>query len=294
MFLQSIANGIIAGSIYAIVALGFTVIYRTVRFFHFAHGVVYAAGAYLTYSLISSLPSVTGWMIGVMVGVGCASFIGLLIDRFVYFPLRRQKSSDLVFLISSFGVFILLQNLIQLLYGAQVLTLRTGAVVEGHRFLGAIITTNQIMIIVVAALLALALWYVIRWTKIGKAMRAVSDDSIGASAVGIYPEKIIAIAFALGSALAGVAGILISLETNLMPTMGFNAILKGVIASIVGGIGSLPGAAVGGLFVGLAENVGVWFLPAQWKDVISFAILIIFLLLRPSGILGEKTEKNRM
>jgi len=126
---------------------------------------------------------------------------------------------------------------------------------------------------------------------VGKAMRAVADDSLATSVVGINPERIVVWAFLLGSALAGLAGILISYETNIEPTMGFNALLKGIIASIIGGIGSIPGAALGGLFLGLAENLGIWKLPAMWKDTIAFALLIVFLLVRPQGLLGKKQER---
>lgn len=125
-------------------------------------------------------------------------------------------------------------------------------------------------------------------------MRAVADDPIAASVVGIYPEKIIFMAFAIGSALAGAAGILISLETNIYPTMGFTAILKGIIASIIGGIGSIPGAVLGGFFLGIAENLGIWKIQAGWKDSIAFAILIIFLLFRPGGIFGVAVDKERI
>lgn len=128
----------------------------------------------------------------------------------------------------------------------------------------------------------------------GKAMRAVSDDSIAASVVGIYPEKIILASFAIGSALAGAAGILISLETNIEPTMGLNAILKGIIAAIIGGIGSIPGAMFGGFFLGIAENLGIWKIQAGWKDCIAFTILIVFLLIRPGGILGVNTGKEEL
>ncbi len=125
-------------------------------------------------------------------------------------------------------------------------------------------------------------------------MRAVADDPIAARVVGIYPEKVIFMAFAIGSALAGAAGILISLETNIQPTMGFNAILKGIIASIIGGIGSIPGAVLGGFFLGIAENLGIWKIQAGWKDSIAFAILIIFLLFRPGGIFGVPVDKERI
>jgi branched-chain amino acid transport system permease protein len=292
MFSQLIINGLIAGCIYALMAIGFAIVYRAVRFFHFAHGVVYAAGAYLAYTCAMSLGMnpILSFFSASVLGGG----IGIGIDRLVYLPLRRQKAPSLVFLLASFGVFIFLQNLIQLIYGAQVLTLRTGPVREGHHLLGAVITDTQILILGVSVVLSVALWLFVHKTKMGKAMRAVSDDPIAASVVGINPRRIILVAFAIGSCLAGAAGILISLETNIEPTMGMNAILKGIIASIIGGIGSIPGALSGGLFLGLAENLGIWKIQAGWKDCIAFVILIVFLLLRPGGIFGVKTEKERL
>ena len=289
MIQQLIANGIIAGSIYALIAIGFTVIYRTVKFFHFAHGVVYTAGAYFAYTLIISLG--LNFALSFFLSIILAAILGIAIDRFVYYPLRRQNASNLIFLLASFGVFIFLQNLIQLLYGAQILTIRTGPIKEGHHFLGAVITDIQILILVVSCLLSVALFWFVKYTKLGKAMRAVSDDPIAANVVGINPERIIMSSFAIGSALAGAAGILISFETNIEPTMGFSALLKGIIASIIGGIGSIPGAVLGGFFLGLAENLGIWKISAGWKDCIAFVILIIFLLIRPWGLLGNKIEK---
>lgn len=301
MFKQLIANGIITGSIYALLALGFTIIYKSVRFFHFAHGVVYAAGAYLGYVVVSEWLLVFGSQVSgpvfffvFLAGIAGAALLGILIDRLVYFPLRKRKAPNLVFLIASFGIFIFLQNLIQLIFGAQILSLRTGPVKEGHHFLGAVITDVQIVILSVSFLLLAILWLFIQRTKLGKAMRAVADDPMAASVVGIYPEKIILYAFAIGSALAGVAGILISYETNIEPTMGMNAILKGIIASIIGGIGSIPGAVFGGLFLGLAENLGIWKIQAGWKDCIAFVILIIFLLFRPGGIWNVPVDKERL
>jgi len=277
---------------YSLVAVGFALIYQTGRFFHFAHGVVYATGAYLAYTLVISLdinPVASFFLAAALAGV-----VGVGIDRFVYKPFRKQKAPNLVFLIASFGIFIFIQNLLQLIYGAQILTMRTGSVKEGHHFLGAVITNIQILILVVSAALCLGLWLFVKRTKLGKAMRAVADDRIAASVVGINPERIILAAFAIGSALAGAAGILISLETNIKPTMGMNAILKGIIASIIGGIGSIPGAMFGGLFLGIAENLGIWKISAGWKDCIAFVILIVFLLFRPGGIMGVKSEGERL
>ena len=296
MLRQLLLNGLISGSIYALVALGFTVIYHSVKFFHFAHGVVYASGAYLAYSVLrmtySGSNTPVAWSLAVLGGVVGAGIVGILIDRIIYRSLRKRKAPNLVFLIASFGVFIFIQNLLQLIFGAQILTIRTGPVKEGHHIFGAVITNIQILILIVSVILSVALWLFVKRTKLGKAMRAVADDPLAASVVGIHPERIILVAFAIGSALAGVAGILVSLETNIEPTMGMNAILKGIIASIIGGIGSIPGAVFGGLFLGIAENLGIWKISAGWKDCIAFAILIVFLLIRPGGIMGIRTDKR--
>ena len=179
-----------------------------------------------------------------------------------------------------------------MIYGAQILTLRTGPVVEGREVLGAVITDVQILILIACLVLLAVLWALVNYTKIGKAMRAVSDDPLGASVCGIHSERVILYSFALGSALAGMAGILISLETNLEPTMGMNAILKGIVSCIVGGLGSIPGAVLGGLFIGIVENLGIWKIQAGWKDAISFAVLILFLLFRPEGFLGKRNNRE--
>lgn len=290
IMLQLILNGLIAGSIYALVALGFTVIYRTVKFFHFAYGVVYTAGAYFAYTLVSSLH--LNFLFSFFLSMAFAAILGVTIDKIVYYPLRILKASNLIYLIASFGVYVFLQNLISIIYGNQILTLRTGTIKEGYKILSAVITPVQITILIVSIVLMILLWLFIMKTKLGKAMRAVSDDAVAASVVGINPDKIILVAFAIGSALAGAAGILISLETNIEPTMGFSVLLKGIIAAIIGGIGNIPGAMFGGFFLGLVENLGIWKISAGWKDCIAFSILIIFLLIRPSGLFGIKTHKE--
>ena len=290
MVQQLLVNGLIAGGIYALVALGFSVIYRTVKFFHFAHGAVYTAGAYIGYTLAIQLK--LHFVLAFLLAMVFAAVVGILIDRIVYRPLREKKASNLILLLASFGIFVFVQNLIQLIYGAQILSLRTGPVKEGYHIFSAVITPTQILILTVSVLLMFVLWSFIKKTKLGKAMRAVSDDPVAANVVGINPEKTILTSFALGSAWAGAAGILIALETNLEPTMGFAAILKGIIASIIGGIGSIPGAMFGGFFLGIAENLGIAWIPSGWKDAIAFAILIVFLLLRPHGILGVKSKEE--
>ncbi len=283
---QLVFNTLITASIYALTALGFVIIYRTVRFFHFAHGAVYTVGAYVAYSLYRQAGA--PFVVAVLVAALVAGFLGVLIDRAVYVPLRRKKASSLVLMLASFGVFIFFENLIAMIYGNQILTMRTGPIREGYHILGAVITPIQIMIIVVSLVLMVLLWLFIKLTKFGKSMRAVADDRVAASVVGINSERTIMLSFFIGSALAGIAGVLVSLETNLEPTMGFSALLKGIIAAIIGGTTSIPGAVLGALLLGAAENFGIWYIPAGWKDAISFTILIIFLLFRPQGILGKR------
>lgn len=191
-------------------------------------------------------------------------------------------------------MFIFIQNLLQLIYGAQILTLRTGPVIEGYQIASVVITPIQMLILTVSLILLSAIWLLIDRTKIGKAIKAVADDPVSASVSGIYPERIILYAFGIGSAFAGMGGVLISLETNIEPTIGLNAILKGIIASIIGGIGSVHGAVLGGFFLGIVENLGIWKIQAGWKDTIAFAVLIIFLLFRPQGILGKGNNKERI
>lgn len=292
LLIQLICNSVIVGSIYALISLGFTLVYKTVRFFHFAHGVVYTAGAYFAYSLsvFFCVPLFFAFFLASLL----SAILGLAIDRLVYFPLRKNNAPPLVFLIASFGIFIFIQNFLQLIFGAQILTLRIGPIREGYHILSAVITPIQLLILAASLTTFALLWILTTKTKIGKAIIAVADDPYAASICGINPERVILYVFGIGSALAGMAGVLISLETNIEPTMGMNAILKGIVASIIGGIGSIPGALVGGFFLGIVENLGIWKIQAGWKDTIAFVVLILFLLLRPQGILGSRPNGDRL
>lgn len=288
MLPQLFVNGLMAGSIYALVALGFGLIYSTTRFFHFAHGAVYTAGAYLAYS---------GWLLGLSLYISFplavlgAAILGALLEIGVYRPLRKKSASSLILLLASLGLFIVIQNLISLSFGDDTKTIRSGVVTEGLPLFGARITPIQIAIIVVSALLLALCSVLMKKTKMGKAMRAVANDPELARVVGIEADQVILFTFVLGSALAAVAAILISLDTDMTPMMGFYALLMGVVAVIAGGIGSIPGAALGGLLVGMAQHLGVWKIPTQWQDTIVFLILIFFLLFRPQGFLGRLVKK---
>lgn len=291
MILQLAANGLIAGCTYALIALGFTIIYGTVRFFHFAHGAVVAIAAYAAWACMAHLG--LHFALAALIAVLAAGGLGVLMDRCIYRPLRQRKSPSLILLLASFGMFLLVQNALQFAFGSGIKMLRGGAVSEGHRLFGALITSTQLLIVASSMILAGAALLFLRRTNFGKAIRAVADDQVAASLVGINSERTISIAFFLGSALAGVAGILVALESNVYPAMGLNAAIKGIIAALIGGMGSIPGALLGGLLIGLAENVGVWGISSGWKDAISFAVLVVFLLLRPGGIFRTDMEVRK-
>ena len=286
MIQQLLLNGLIAGSIYALVALGFSLIYQTTHFFHFAHGAVYTFGAYFAYLFYIQLGY--GRIVAFPLACVGAMVLGAGCEVLVYRPMRKRKATDLTLLIASLGLYTLLQNIISMAWGDDTKTMRTGEVVEGHAVLGARITDVQIMVIAATVILITLMTLILTQMKFGKTLRALANDSELAQLSGINSDRYILYAFSIGSFLAAVAAIMISFDTDMTPTMGFNALVMGVVAVIVGGIGSLPGAALGGLLIGLAQNLGVYWLPSKWQDTIAFVILILFLLFRPYGILGKK------
>jgi branched-chain amino acid transport system permease protein len=288
MLSQFIANGLIAGSIYALVALGFALIYNTARFFHFAHGAVFTSGAYLTYVFkeVAGLPLAMAALLSIIL----SSLLGISIEATIYRQMRRRGASSLVLLLASLGVFIIIQNTISLIFGDETKSIREGVVQEGFNIFGARITPAQILIIVVVAVLIALTECILKLTRIGKAVRAVANDPQLAITSGINADKVILYTFAIGSVLASVAAILISLDSDMVPLMGMNAMLMGIVAVIIGGIGSIFGSAFGGLLLGLAQHLGIWQLGSQWQNTIAFVILVLFLLLCPYGFLGRPKE----
>lgn len=288
MFFQLLINGLIAGAIYALVASGFSLIYATCKFIHFAHGATIAFSAYFLYFLFSGLGLSFG--LSVIFAIIFAAFLGWLMNKLVYKELRKRKTSNVILLMTSFALLIFFESLILMLFGADVKTIGFLKIARGLDFLGAIITPLQIVIIAVSLVLLVLLYFFMKRTKIGKAMRAVADNKDVAEVVGISSEKIYSWSFIVGSAIAGIAAILVGLEQNLEPMMGTNLMIKGFTGAIIGGIGSVPGAVLGSFLLGLAENFGIWFLPSGYKDAIAFVILFIFLLFRHQGILGIKRD----
>jgi branched-subunit amino acid ABC-type transport system permease component len=282
---QSIVNGIIAGTTHALVAIGFGLIYTMARFFHLAHGAVLAASAYVTYVLIVYLAwhPVYAMISGIIFGV----VLGVFMEVTIYRPLRSLDSSPSVLFLASLGILVCIQNAISLAFGDQPLAFASGQTEVGVNVLGAYITRVQLMIVCAATIMCSVTAAVMKWTKVGRMMRAVANDRGLAEIVGVKPDRAILIAMALGSAFAAIAGILVALDTDLTPNMGLRAMLMGVTASVVGGIGSIFGNLLGGLFVGMLQHLGIWCVSTQWQDAIVFIALITFLLLRPRGVLGR-------
>lgn len=288
ILLQLIINGLIAGSIYALAASGFSLVYYILKFQYFSHGAIMSIAAYLFFAFLN----LTGlnYILAALLTMVISIIVTLLMNYAVYEPLRKRKATPTVTLIASVVLLISASSLLLAIFGSGTKTIPTGNFNSTYDFGIFTITTIQTIIIFSSIFLFLILWFLLKKTKLGKSMRALADNKDVAQVVGINPEKIYTYTFMISAALGAIGGILLGLEQNLYPRMGVPVIIKGFIGSVVGGLGSVPGSIFGSLFIGLAENVGVLFLPTGYKDVISFTILLLFLLLRPQGILGVKTR----
>lgn len=283
---QLILNSIIAGAIYTMVALGFNLIYGTVKFFDLGYGALAAVGGYVTFFLYKELGlNLYG---SVIAAVLVAGLIGVALNWLVYGPLRQRQASGMVMLVASLGVLTAIQAIIAILFTSQFQTLTIAAGAQRvFEVAGGVITSVQVTILVLGLLIMLGLALLLRYTMFGKAVRAISDDEEVAKIVGIDTSKIVAGVFFLGSAIAGLAGILVGFDTGIEPTMGLSLLLKGVIAAIIGGVGNVYGGVLGAFLLGFVENFGIWKISGEWKDAIAFAVLLLFLLFRPSGILKK-------
>ena len=289
LFLQQLINGLSLGSVYALIALGYTMVYGIVKLINFAHGDILMVGAYSGYFVLKQFGTTpVGMFLAFIFAMTVCAVISILIERFAYRPLR--SAPRLNSLITAIAVSLIIQN------GARVLPFvgpnpRQYPTMETINInLGLVSISNiQLIVIALSAILMIILNYIINYTKTGKAMRAVSYDMQAASLMGISVNKTIAFTFALGAVLAAAGGVLYATAyPQIEPTMGTMPGLKAFVAAVLGGIGSVPGAMLGGYILGVAETMTKGFLVSQFSDAISFSILIIILLVKPTGILGEK------
>ena len=283
---QLVVNSFIAGAIYTLVALGFNLIYGATKFFNLAHGVMAAIGGYMVFYFAKTLG--LNVYVAIIFGVVLTGFVGFGLNKFVYLPLRKRKASNLVLLVASLGAMTALQAVIAILFSSQFKTLSQNVGTQKlFEVFGGVITQTQVVMLLAAVLVMAGLVVLLYKTQFGKAVRAISDDEEVARIVGINTDKIIGYVFFIGSAIAGLAGILIGFDTGIEPTMGLSLLLKGVIASIVGGVGNIYGGVLGAFLLGLVENFGIWKISGEWKDAIAFALLIGFLIFRPRGIMNK-------
>lgn len=290
---QLITNSLIAGSLYAILTLGFNLIFSTAKFIDMGYGVLTAVGGYSVFyfSKMLGLPL----PLGVLAGIACSGLISFLAYTLVYRPLRARKASSAVLLIASLGVLIAVQAIIAILFTSQFQTLsgllpanRVFEVglpaAQGLAQAGGTFTAVQLTAFVTALLLFTALAAILGKTLFGKAVTAISDDEEVARIVGINTDKIIGIVFFVAGCIGGLAGILIGLDTGIEPIMGLSWLLAAVIAAIIGGIGNFYGGVAGAFLLAFAENFGIWKISGEWKAAIAFGLLLLFLIWRPKGL----------
>lgn len=282
--IQQLVNGVALGSIYALMALGYTMVYGIIGLINFAHGDIYMVGAFVGFSLVTTAG--VGVFSALIISMIFTALLGVIIERIAYKPLRG--STRIAALITAIGVSMLLQNVMITLKGPEVRAFPADLPALSLNFGSFSINSQQLLILVVTIVLMIALQVIVQKTKLGQAMRAVSVDDQAAQLMGINANTIISFTFLIGSALAGAAGVLVGIYYNsLSPLMGVNIGTKTFVAAVVGGIGSIPGAMCGGLIIGLVETFVAMVGLSTWKDAVVYAILIVILLVKPTGLLGK-------
>jgi len=287
--MEQLSNGIALGSIYALTAIGFTMVYGIIRLINFAHGDVYMIGAFLTYTglTIFNMPIMLAFLFG-MIG---ASIFGILIAKFAYSPVFKAPKINLF--LSAVGVGIFLENFAMLIWGPETQSFPTVINNKVFSFMGIRVNTIQLIILGTTIVLVALLTYIVQYTRIGRAMRCVSQDMDVSRLMGINTNKVVYFTFALGSSLGAAAGTLVAIYYKAAyPMMGYVPGLKAFIAAVIGGIGSIPGAMLGGLIMGVSESLGAAYISSGYRDAIAFIILIIILILKPDGLLGKGIKEK--
>ncbi|MGL5271706.1 MAG: branched-chain amino acid ABC transporter permease [Selenomonadaceae bacterium] len=287
MLLQQIINGLAQGSIYSLVGIGFALIFGVLGLVHFAHGEVYMLGAFLGFILITVFHlNVLAALLLAIVG---AALLGILVEAVAFRPLR--KAPDVAPMVCTLGLSVVLQNVAMIVLGSD--TKSVPDVFDGSvfPFFSAQLSVPQIIIFVTALVLMVLLQLLLYRSKLGRAIRATAQNKDAAALMGVNINRVISATFAIGSGLGGAAGVLVGLYYNAFyPTMGFMAGLKAFVATVLGGLTSVPGAVLGGLILGVTENIGAAYISSGYRDLIAFAILILVLLIKPSGLFGRSAQ----
>ena len=293
-FLQQLINGLAVGGIYALVALGYMMVYGVLKLINFAHGDIFTIGAYLGMTLLvsgglsGSMTPVLAVGLVVIIVFGLVALLGVALERVAYRPLR--KANRLAAVVSALGASIVFQNAVMLIYGARVYVYPENLIPTlTFNIFGLNVPLMRVIVIVSSLVLMLALYAFINRTRMGTAIRAVAIDQGAARLMGINVDRVISLVFFIGAGLGGVAGVMVGTYYGQIDfTMGWSYGLKAFTAAILGGIGNIPGAMIGGLLLGVIEALGASYLAMAWKDAIAFLVLILILIIRPTGLLGER------
>ena len=290
LLVQQLVNGLAVGSIYALIALGYTMVYGTIKLINFAHGDVYMMGAFIGYFAVMVLKM--NVFVALLVAMVACAVLGVVIERVAYKPLR--KSTRVAALITAIGVSYLLENAMSYFFGAESRPFPSDFGTETFTLFGDVsVNGKQILIFGVTVVLMALLQFIVRYTKMGKAMRAVAVDEQAAQLMGIDVDGVISFTFALGSALAGIAGVLVGVYYNtISTTMGITVGLKAFVAAVLGGIGSIPGAMVGGYLIGLLETMVSFFGYSPYRDGVVYFLLFIILIVLPAGLFGKNVREK--
>ena len=288
-FLQQLINGISLGSIYALIALGYTMIYGILKLINFAHGDIYMLGAY--FGFVATTMFGFSFLPAILFAMACAAVAGIIIERIAYRPMRNAPR--IAILITAIGVSFLLEYGMMLIATPQPRTFPAVFSADVYHLGPLVVNSQQVVILVSAIILMAVLTYIVQYTKIGKAMRAVSFDTDAARLMGINIDRVISATFALGSALAAAGGVLVGIYYNSIdPLMGMVPGIKAFVAAVLGGIGIIPGAMVGGIILGVVEAMVSGFISSTFRDAAAFGILIIILLNNPAGIFGKNVREK--
>lgn len=290
MFFQQLMNGLSLGAIYALIALGYTMVYGILQLINFAHGEVFMLGAFISFYLIGSFG--VSPLLAIVISMVLCAGIGILIEKIAYKPLRN--ASRISALLTALGVSMLLQNVGIKVFGGDPKSFPV-IVQKAELFtIGNVTVFNHdVIIISVSVFLMIGLEIIVKYTKVGKAMRAVAFDKDAAKLMGIDSNKIISYTFAIGSALAAAAGVLYAMKVSTIePLMGSMPGIKAFVAAVLGGIGSIPGAVIGGLIMGISEMLVSGYISSTYRDAIAFGILILILIVKPAGILGKNIKEK--
>jgi branched-chain amino acid transport system permease protein len=291
MILQFVFNGFSLGAIYALIAFGFGLIYSTTKIFHIAHAAVFTVTSYIFYALVID------FQINIYVSVAVATvlggFAGVLIELWLYHPLQKRKATGSIYIIASLGVYIVVQNVISMIFGNQNLFINTEPA-EAYRVGSIIIDDSQILNIIFGILISIFIFFFLKKTNLGKDIAAFADNAFLAEILGFNIRYLRLAIFFIGSCLSGFGAILLAIDLGIDPHFGLNIILISLVAVTVGGVGVLAGGAIGGLFVGLLQGVIAIKVPAQWETSAMFLLLVLFLLFRPYGLMGKKRRIEEM